>query len=157
VLISTGGVSVGEYDHVGAVLKELGVNVHFDKVAVKPGKPTTFGTRGETLVFGLPGNPVAAFVCFHLFVMTSIRQRMGAGEVLPKWIALPVVAGAKAAGDRVTFRPGKMVNRDGQTMVEALEWHGSGHLAALVGADGLCVQKANEDLNAGERVTFYPL
>ena len=157
VLISTGGVSVGEHDHVGAVLKELGVNVYFDKVAVKPGKPTTFGTRGESLVFGLPGNPVAAFVCFHLFVMTAIRQRMGARDVLPKWITLPLVAGAKAAGDRVTFRPGKLVNRDGQTLVEALEWHGSGHLAALVGADGFCVQKANEDLSAGERVTFYPL
>jgi molybdopterin molybdotransferase len=156
VLVSTGGVSVGEHDHVGAVLKELGVNVFFDKVAIKPGKPTTFGTRGGTLVFGLPGNPVAAFVCFHLFVMTAIRQRMGASDVLPRWLTLPLISGAKSSGDRTTFRPAKLVKRDGETMLDAPEWHGSGHLAALVGADGLCVQKPDEELVAGQRVTFYP-
>jgi molybdopterin molybdotransferase len=156
VLISTGGVSVGEYDHVGAVLKELGVEILFDKVAIKPGKPTTFGKRGSTLVFGLPGNPVAAFVCFHLFVRTALRQRLGAHKSLPRFLTLPLAAGSKAAGDRLTFRPARLASRDGQACAEVLEWHGSGHLAALVGADGLVAQQPHEELGAGQKVAFYP-
>jgi len=156
VLVSTGGVSVGEHDHVGAALRELGVKIHFDKVNIKPGKPTTFGTRGEKLVFGLPGNPVAALVCFHLFVLTAIRQRMGARDSPPRWITLPLLNPVKISGDRTTFRPCKLHVKDERTFVEALEWHGSGHIAALVGADGIFAQKPNESLEAGAPVTYYP-
>lgn len=156
VLVSTGGVSVGEHDHVGACLREAGVEIAFDKVAIKPGKPTTFGRRGETLVFGLPGNPVAAFVCFHLFVMTAIRQRMGARDPLPRWLPLPLNGNLKAGGDRTTFRPARLLVKDNVAWAAPVEWHGSGHLAALVGADGLIVQNVNEDISNGQAVTFYP-
>jgi len=157
VLVSTGGVSVGEHDHVGASFKELGVQIFFDKVAIKPGKPTTFGTRNGTIVFGLPGNPVAAYVCFHLFVMTAIRQRMGAADPLPRWLSLPLTSAVKEAGDRTTFRPCKLVIRNHATCVESQEWHGSGHLASLVGIDGFFVQRPEQELSAGDAVTFYPL
>ena len=157
ILVSTGGVSVGERDYVGTILRKLGVELYFDKVAIKPGKPTTFGKRGETLVFGLPGNPVAAFVCFHLFVMTAIRQRIGANEPLPRWITLPLFGSVKQSGDRTTFHPGRLLVQDGITGIEPIEWHGSGHLAALVGAGGLFAQKPNQELGRGQGVTYYPL
>ena len=157
VFISTGGVSVGAHDHVGAAFAQLGVEIFFNKVAIKPGKPTTFGRRGETLVFGLPGNPVAALVCFHLFVLTAIRRRMGAADPLPRWLSLPLLESAgSGGGDRTTFRPCKLTVKDGATYVNPVTWHGSGHLAALAGCDGLFVQKPGETLNAGEGVTYYP-
>jgi len=104
----------------------------------------------------LPGNPVAAFVCFHLFVMTAIRQRAGAKDPLPRWFTLPLSSGVKGGGDRTTFRPAKLLVKDNATFVQPLEWHGSGHLSALAGADGLFVQKPEEELNDGDRVTYYP-
>jgi molybdopterin molybdotransferase len=157
LLVTTGGVSVGEHDHVGAAFQELGVEVFFNKVAIKPGKPLTFGRRGETLVFGLPGNPVAAFVCFHLFVLTAIRQRLVAADSLPRWLSLPLAAAEKGGGDRTTFKPARLIIKDDESWVQPVEWHGSGHLAGLVGIDGFFVQKPGEELAQGQRVTFYPV
>src|SRR5262249_51931676 len=68
IFVVAGGVSVGKFALVPAILEDLGVAVHFRQVRMKPGKPLLFGTKGRTLVFGLPGNPVSAFVCFELFV-----------------------------------------------------------------------------------------
>lgn len=157
LFISTGGVSVGEHDHVGAAFKELGVEIVFDRVAIKPGKPTTFGRRGETLVFGLPGNPVAAFVCFHLFVLTAVRQQIGAAVALPRQLALPIDSDLKTDNDRTTFRPCRLVVKEERTWVQPVAWHGSGHLAALVGADGLCVQNVGAEIKRGDVVAYYPL
>jgi molybdopterin molybdotransferase len=156
LFISTGGVSVGERDYVGATLRELGVEIFFDKVSVKPGKPTTFGTQNEKLVFGLPGNPVAALVCFHLFVKTAVRCRIGARDPLPRKFPLPLFTVLKSSGDRPTFRPCKLATREGVLGVAPLEWHGSGHLAALAGADGLFLQAANTGVQEDEHVPFYP-
>ena len=77
LLILTGGVSMGECDLVVGVLKELGVNLFFEKVAMKPGKPIVFGKHYKTAVFALPGNPVATYVSFELFVRPAIRKMMG--------------------------------------------------------------------------------
>jgi len=77
VVLSTGGVSMGVFDIVREVLRGLGVEEHFWKVAQKPGKPMTFGTRNELPVFGLPGNPVSALVCFYLYVRPALRKMMG--------------------------------------------------------------------------------
>ena len=156
LFISTGGVSVGDRDHVGTTLRELGVDIRFDKVAVKPGKPTTFGVRNGTLVFGLPGNPVAALVCFHLFVKTAVRCRCGARDPLPRAQPLPLFASLKSSGDRPTFRPCKFVTRNGVAGVAPIEWHGSGHLAALAGADGLFLQAPDAVIADGETVDCYP-
>jgi len=80
VLVVSGGVSVGPHDHVKPALAELGVEQHFWRVALKPGKPTWFGTRGDKVVFGLPGNPVSAIVTFHLFARPALR-RLAGGDV----------------------------------------------------------------------------
>ena len=77
VVLSTGGVSVGEFDFVKEALDALGVERRFWKVAQKPGKPLTFGTRGERLFFGLPGNPVSALVCFAVYVRPALRRLGG--------------------------------------------------------------------------------
>ncbi len=86
VVISTGGVSMGDFDFVRQYLAELGVKERFWKVAQKPGKPLSFGVRDATLAFGLPGNPVSCLVCFLLYVRPALRQRMGLLE-----LHLPVV------------------------------------------------------------------
>jgi molybdopterin molybdotransferase len=78
VVCVSGGVSVGPHDHVKPALAELGVEERFWRVALKPGKPTWFGTREEKLVFGLPGNPVSAMVTFHLFARPALRALAGA-------------------------------------------------------------------------------
>jgi molybdopterin molybdotransferase len=92
LLITSGGVSVGPHDLVRAALAELGAIEVFWRVAVKPGKPIAFATRGETLVFGLPGNPVSSLVGFELFVRPALRALQGAREPEPAY--LPGILGA---------------------------------------------------------------
>lgn len=77
LLITTGGISVGDYDFIGASMKELGVETIFYKVKQKPGKPLYFGKKNETLVFGLPGNPAAALTGFYMYITAAIKTMMG--------------------------------------------------------------------------------
>jgi molybdopterin molybdotransferase len=81
VVLSTGGVSVGSFDYVRQILAELGYEEQFWKVAQRPGKPLTFGRRRETLIFGLPGNPVSSLVCFYLYVLPALRTMLGLERV----------------------------------------------------------------------------
>ncbi len=83
VVIASGGVSVGPHDHVKPALTALGVEERFWRVALQPGKPTWFGTRGEQLVLGLPGNPVSSFVTFLLFARPALLRRQGHAQPLP--------------------------------------------------------------------------
>jgi molybdopterin molybdotransferase len=84
VLVTSGGVSVGPHDLVRSIEAELGVEEVFWRVAIKPGKPVSFGVRGATLVFGLPGNPVSALVGAELFVKPALRSLQGMGDPLPR-------------------------------------------------------------------------
>ena len=77
ILILSGGVSMGEYDLVGDVMKDLKTHIYFEKVALRPGKPVIFGKKDKTLIFALPGNPVASFVTFELFIYPAIQKMMG--------------------------------------------------------------------------------
>jgi len=86
VLVTSGGVSVGPHDLVRRLLAELGAREVFWRVAVKPGKPVAYATRGDTLVFGLPGNPVSSFVGFELFVRPALRALQGARDPGPHWL-----------------------------------------------------------------------
>src|SRR5581483_2664032 len=85
VLVTSGGVSVGEHDLVRVVERELGVEEVFWGVSIKPGKPVSFGLRGGTLVFGLPGNPVSALVGCELFVKPALRALQGLEQPLPRY------------------------------------------------------------------------
>ena len=106
VVCVSGGVSVGPHDHVKPALRSLGVEERFWGVALKPGKPTWFGTRGDTLVFGLPGNPVSAMVTFHLFARPALRALRAATPTTfapapcstRRWTAIPSATRCCAAG-----------------------------------------------------------
>lgn len=84
LLLTTGGVSVGDHDHVRAAMKEAGVREHFWRVAMKPGKPVFFGTRGRRLAFGLPGNPLSALLALYLFVRPAIGATIGGPDPAPR-------------------------------------------------------------------------
>jgi molybdopterin molybdotransferase len=103
VLVTSGGVSVGEHDLVRAVERELGVQEIFWRVSIKPGKPVSFGVRGDTLVFGLPGNPVSALVCCELFVKPAVRALQGLADPLPHYEAGLLGAGLRRNGERDEF------------------------------------------------------
>jgi molybdopterin molybdotransferase len=83
VVLSTGGVSMGDYDYVKEVMAEVGLERRFWRVAQKPGKPITFAVGQNSLYFGLPGNPVSAMVCFVLYVGPALRRMMGSRAVFP--------------------------------------------------------------------------
>jgi molybdopterin molybdotransferase len=108
VLIISGGVSVGEHDLVKEALRKLGAKIQIWRVAVKPGKPFLFGEVGECLVFGLPGNPVSAFVTFLQFVRPAILRMMGAiNPDLPQ-VPAKLTAGLTNDGDRPHYIRGKL-------------------------------------------------
>src|SRR6185436_16757100 len=105
VLVTSGGVSMGVYDFTKAALKELGAEIFFERVALRPGKPTVFARLGNTLVFGLPGNPVSVSVTFNLFVRTALRAMQGATQTtLPEDRAV-LARDLKGSIDRESYLP----------------------------------------------------
>lgn len=148
-----GGVSVGKYDLVPAILEELGVATHVRQVRMKPGKPLLFGTKGETLVFGLPGNPVSAFVCFSLFVMPAMRVLAGHPDPGPSTTALPLAEAIALSTDRPTYHPAKLVLGDDGWQVQPLTWLGAPDLRGLQPADALIVlQPGDTRLDRGQTI-----
>jgi molybdopterin molybdotransferase len=139
VLVIAGGVSVGKYDLVPKVLEELGVTIHVKQVRMKPGKPLLFGTQGNTLVFGLPGNPVSAFVCFALFVQPALRILAGHTDSGPRITKLPVGEGLAVSNDRPTYYPAKLELTDNGWVIHPLSWLGAPDLRGLLPADALLV------------------
>ncbi len=148
VLISTGAVSAGGRDHIPSALVGAGGMVRAWKVAVKPGKPVLFGSLGRTAFFGLPGNPLAAFVCFELFVRDQLLRAGGTSEPLDRK-EVPAIAGyaAPRKTGRREYVPARIVSRtsEGLPIVEALGTGSSGTLYALAQADGLAVIAADRD------------
>jgi molybdopterin molybdotransferase len=144
VVVVAGGVSVGKYDLVPAVLEELGVAVHVRQVRMKPGKPLLFGTKGDTLVFGLPGNPVSAFVCFELFVRPALRKLSGHADPGPVTVSVPLAEGVAEVNDRPTYRPAKLEPAAVGWAVRPLPWLGAPDLRGLQPADALIVMPPGE-------------
>jgi molybdopterin molybdotransferase len=139
VLILSGGVSAGKFDLVPGVLRELGVVAHFHKIALKPGKPLFFGTRGDKLVFGLPGNPVSSFVCFELFIRPALMKLMGHSDCGPRQTRMPLAADFQTDNDRPTYWPARIEWSEDGSRVRALPWFGSADLRALHTANALLV------------------
>lgn len=144
VLILAGGVSVGMFDLVPGVLKELGVTPHVHQVRMKPGKPMYFGTRGGALVFGLPGNPVSAFVCFELFVTPALRVLAGQADPGPRTATLPLAEAVSEVNDRPTYRPAVREPAAVGWAVRPLPWAGAPDLRGLQPADALVVLPAGD-------------
>jgi molybdopterin molybdotransferase len=141
VLLLSGGVSAGVLDLVPHVLKQRGAVEVFHQVQMRPGRPLWFGfVAGEgsdKLVFGLPGNPVSALVCFHLFVRPGLARLAGrAGEGLCRATAV-MTRDYQHRSDRPTWHPGRAHEQDGAWRVEPLDWRGSADLRTLADANVL--------------------
>ena len=152
VTVICGGVSVGAHDHVRPTLAELGVHEHFWGIALKPGKPTWFGTRDGRLVFGLPGNPVSAMVTFILLVAPSLRALLGASPVRHTAHAALACDYRKPAGRAHALRCQLHADSDGLSAAPSGS-QGSHVLSSMLDADALAIiPAACEHLAAGERV-----
>jgi molybdopterin molybdotransferase len=154
VLVTSGGVSVGPHDLVRRLLAELGAEEVFWRVAVKPGKPVAYATRGETLVFGLPGNPVSSFVAFELFVRPALRALQGARDPGPHWLAgrLSVPLRRNAERDQLV-----RARRDGD-LLEPIVGQESHMIARSAAADALVLVPRGEGvLDEGAQVRWLPV
>jgi molybdopterin molybdotransferase len=154
LLVLSGGVSMGKYDLVEKVLREMETEFYFDAVAIRPGKPAVFGKCGETFVFGLPGNPVSTMVTFELFVAPAVDLLSGA-EARPLPLVEARLGEALHEKTGVThFLPARVAGQGGNLEVVALKWQGSGDVAALAMANCYVLVPADvEKIEAGEKVT----
>src|SRR3569623_836053 len=159
VLISSGGASVGERDYVQDVLRDLGVNLDIWKVLMRPGKPLTCGTLGKTLVFGLPGNPISAFVTATVLVRPALRLMTGHTDPFWPFMGVPLSTDLPANGERRHFVRGKLSRNDiGFLEVTPIAETDSNHSSSLAEADALIVQPENDPgTEAGEIVEIIPL
>jgi molybdopterin molybdotransferase len=141
VLVTSGGVSMGVYDFTKAALKELGAELFFERVALRPGKPTVFARLPNgTLVFGLPGNPVSVSVTFNLFARTSLLAMQGAND--PALITENSVLAKPVKGslDRESYLPAQLTtNDDGELVAFPLKWGGSSDFIAFARATTLVI------------------
>jgi molybdopterin molybdotransferase len=138
VLITSGGVSMGVYDFTKAALKELGAEIFFERVALRPGKPTVFARFGNTLVFGLPGNPVSVAVTLNLFVRAAIRAMQGATQPRLREEIAVLAKAAKGSVDRESYLPAILhTNEKGTLLAEPLKWGGSSDFVSFARATAL--------------------
>jgi molybdopterin molybdotransferase len=158
VLVTSGGVSVGEHDLVRTVERNLGVEEVFWRVSIKPGKPVSFGLRGDTLVFGLPGNPVSALVGCELFVKPALRALQGAAEPLPRFEPGRLASSLRRSGDRDEFVRARS-RVDGDALVlEPISGQESHMIVRSSAADALVhVPRGNGELAAGSSVRWLRL
>jgi molybdopterin molybdotransferase len=154
-LILSGGVSAGKLDLVPGMLQEAGVVGHFHKVELKPGKPLFFGTRSAerpTLVFGLPGNPVSAFVCFELFVRPALRRLRGITDTPGETHSAVLAEDYVYKTDRPTYHPACVEAGDQGWRVRPVPWFGSPDLRGLTRANALVVFPPGDHTHrAGQR------
>jgi len=161
--VISGGMSMGRYDYVPAILKELGAELKISKLRIKPGKPFIFSsvnramlaakkmqgdpnfigpTDGICQVFGLPGNPVSGFVC--LFRLASrLFARMSGGTPVERWLSGKLVSPLEANGPREFYQPVQLERISSDLLVRPLLWKGSADLFTLAAAHGLMIRAEN--------------
>ena len=153
LVITSGGVSVGEEDYVRIALEQLG-ELSMWRIAMKPGKPVAFGRVGDTLFMGLPGNPVSVFVTFLLFARGLILKMQGCDDVRPKPVS--VTAGFDwPSVKRQEYLRVKLEVEDGQAVAQLYPHQGSGVLSSASWADGLVEAPIGRAIAAGDSVAFF--
>jgi len=156
IIILTGGVSAGDYDLVPGILQELGVEVLFHKVAQKPGKPMLFGKLGEMLIFGLPGNPVSAFLGFELYVGPTIRRMMGQSDFSTQFMEATATGDFKIKSNRAFIPHGLVENVSGEWRIAPVESKGSADIFSVVNANAFAIfDKGKYVVKSGEKVRFF--
>jgi molybdopterin molybdotransferase len=163
VLVLSGGVSAGKRDLVPEVLAEAGVEPHFHKVKMKPGKPVFFGTRARqdrppTLVFGLPGNPVSALVCFELFVHPALARMAGHSRPEPVVVSAALLEDFAYSTDRPTYHPARVEPSPQGWCFHPVPWFGSADLRGLTQANAFALFPPGQHRHrAGQRFEVIPL
>lgn len=153
LVLLSGGVSMGEFDFVSRVLAEEGLEIFFHKVALKPGKPVLVGRKGGHMVFGLPGNPVSAFVTFELFVRPVVRKWMGFKQFGLQRVRAELLQCVQQKPGRLFFKPAHTFWRGDGFRVQPMETKGSSDLVGFSRADSLLVMDAETTrLEEGARV-----
>ncbi len=157
VLITSGGVSVGDFDYVKAVFAERGT-VDFWKVAIRPGKPLAFGQWGQTLFFGLPGNPASSMVTFELFVRPALRKLAGHSQLRRPEVRAVLTEDAEHTPGRRSYQRAAVSGQKGDYTVRTTGAQGSGMLSPLVQANALLVLPADRAFfPAGSEITVILL
>lgn len=157
LVVSTGGVSVGDYDLVRQVLGEQG-QVDFWKVAVKPGKPLAWGRLQGVPFVGLPGNPASTFVCFELFVRPALRRLGGFGTLHRPRLQVALAQPVQPNRSRVEYVRTRLEYGSDPIVATPLPHQGSGHLSSMMGVDGLLeIPAGRETSPAGSQVTCHVL
>ncbi|MDX1408811.1 MAG: molybdopterin molybdotransferase MoeA, partial [Saprospiraceae bacterium] len=154
VIVSTGGVSVGEEDHLRAVLESQG-KLDFWRLAIKPGKPFTFGDVDGIPFFGLPGNPSAVLVCYLTLVLPTLRRCCGQEAVLPEPVSLPVNFSINRPAKRQEYLRVRCSQGNRGLVLEKHPNQSSGMLSSAVWADGLAVVPVGETVFPGDYLSFY--
>lgn len=156
-IITSGGASKGEEDYLRATLQKLGA-CHLWQLAIKPGRPMMMGQIHGTPVFGLPGNPVAVFVCWLLYVYPSLLRLAGAPWREPEKIILPAgFSIPRKKRDRREFYRGWLETAGGKTILRKFERDGSGLIAGLQAASGLIeVPEETDHIDEGDALVFWP-
>jgi molybdopterin molybdotransferase len=158
VLITSGGVSMGVYDFTKTALKELGAEIFFERVALRPGKPTVFARLGDALIFGLPGNPVSVAVTFNLFARTALRAMQGARQALPAESTAVLARNIRGSADRESYLPAVLLtDEQGTLLAEPLKWGGSSDFVAFARATALVIVPAGKSIDARTPVTVIRL
>lgn len=153
--ILSGGVSVGDFDFVPEIIRELGFEIHFSKINIKPGQHTTFASKNGKYIIGLPGNPVSSFIQFEVFVLPFLRKLMNY-EQLEMKLALPICHDfMRKKTDKEECMP---VQLTAENQVQMVNYHGSAHIHAYHQAFGfISIQEGKAELKKGEIVYVRPL
>jgi len=150
---------MGVYDFTKTALKALGAEIFFERVSLRPGKPTVFARLGPALVFGLPGNPVSVSVTFNLFARTALRAMQGcfAPAMKEEWAVLE--RDVKGAAERASYLPARLgTDENGRLLAGPLKWGGSSDFVAFTRAMALIiVPEGTRSVEAGTRVRVVRL
>ena len=158
IVVSSGGVSVGDYDLVKSTLQKMGQDMLFWKVAMKPGKPLAFGRIGKTPIFGLPGNPVSSFVSFEQFVRPSLRKVLGCSDLSHKTVQAKLTRTIYKKPGRLHFLSSIVSWADGEYTVTPAGEQGSGILKSAANANGLLIFPLEaEEIKQGQEVAVQLL
>ena len=157
LLLMTGGVSMGKYDLVEIVLRELGAEFIFTGAHIQPGKPIVFGSVRGKCFFGLPGNPVSTMVTFELFARVIVEALSGQGPRPLRYLQARLRSDVKAKTGLTRFLPARLSGAFDQSAVELVHWQGSGDIVATAGADCLLVVPPDRELlPAGSMANVIP-
>lgn len=158
IIVTIGGASVGDHDLVAPALDRFGVTRSFHKIAMRPGKPLMAGAKGNLAFLGLPGNPVSAVVCGHLFLLPMVQRALGQTDVLPPALSAQLNAPLPKGGPRAHYMRAAFEERDDGRVVTAFDKQDSSMLTVLANANCLLLRPIEDGpKDAGERVTIYPI